>query len=339
LIDCRDLPLSASTCTAQEFASGCDLCSKGLRCNPNVHINVQVLDPHPRIDHELEYNVTFGARPIGSPYEPNCGPFYGAPGPVSCDLFRNYVPPNWVYDEGRSTQRINTNLALEPGGSCNASPSPRPEDHVWPFTVAPGIFQSPSGIYGNYSVSAGETATCPEQKPILTHGRPSNEIIADAEFVEDRGFRIEFLGDLILDCGHSPNPSEIHPPESILLHLGRPGDPHARYSLFGWHRFHWSLGNISVELWPNGVPTSADASLTATGVFYGDGGQIGSFTGPSGQWNCHPVPAASPNRLLCTLKPRSSSIVGVGPCASNPRMLPGCATDVAGGLIDVGWTP
>jgi hypothetical protein len=337
MIDCSELPLNASTCTPAEFATGCDLCGKGVRCSPGVHITVQVVDPHPRIDNELEYNVTFGARPVGGLYPIVCGDYLGAPSlSGSCDLHFKYEPPNWLFGPGRTRQLINTNLELMPGGDCNPSPFARPEELVWPYTVAPGIFQDPRGIFGNYATVAGETTTCPEQKRVLTHGLASNEV--SAEEGTDRGFRIEFLGDLILDCGHDPHPSEIHPPEAILLHLSRPGDPRARYSLFGWHRFHHLTGNLTVELWPNGVAGSADASLTADGEFFGDGGQIGGILGPAGKWNCMPVPAAAPNRLRCTLT-QGPNIVGLGFCDPNNRMLPGCAMDVAGGLVNVQWTP
>src|SRR5262249_6785050 len=140
-------------------------------------------------------------------------------------------------------------------------------------------------------------------RTVLTSlGVSSQDIVNSQNLGLDRGFRMEFLGDLILDCGHEPQPTEIHPPESIVLHLSRPADAHARYSLFGSHRNPLApLTDIVADLWPKALAPSANAFLDARGDFFGGGGSIGPIFGPLGTWVCYPYPFAAPSHLRCTL--------------------------------------
>ncbi len=137
----------------------------------------------------------------------------------------------------------------------------------------------------------------------------------------------ETLGDLIVDCGHVPFRTEIHPPVAIALHLA--GAPRSRYSLWGWHRSTLDREPVDVDLWPDEPRPSANAQIKMNVVF--DGG-IGSG---AGNWDCSPSPPDVPTHVECYLvadKPNA-----LGRCVDNPRMRSDCASDVAGGLVEVYW--
>ena len=138
---------------------------------------------------------------------------------------------------------------------------------------------------------------------------------------------MEMLGDLIIDCGHEPFRSEIHPPVAIALHLA--GTPRARYSIWGWHRSTEDREPVNVELWPDLPRPSATAQIKMDVVF--DGG-IGSG---AGKWDCAPSPPDVPTHFECTLAAANAN--AQGDRKDNPRMRSDCASDVAGGLVEVYW--
>ena len=136
------------------------------------------------------------------------------------------------------------------------------------------------------------------------------------------------LGDLIVDCGHVPFRTELHPPVAIALHLA--GTPRTRYSLWAWHRSTLDRDAVDVELWPAVPRPSANAQIKMDVVF--DGG-IGDG---QGKWQCSPAPSDVPNHISCHLSAAPST--NLDSCSKeNPRMRPDCASEVAGGLVEVYW--
>ncbi len=95
------------------------------------------------------------------------------------------------------------------------------------------------------------------------------------------------------------------------------------------------LGDLIVDCgrmhfcWPDAPRPNPTAQLEVHVVF--DGG-IGSG---AGKWNCSPSPPDVPTHIRCDLAADTPS--AQGSCIDNPRMRSDCASDVAGGLVEVYW--
>jgi hypothetical protein len=287
------------------------------------------------MEHELEYNLAFGAKDLGNGYHDDCGRDWG---PSQC-TFGAYSQGNTLSTRGSGPLGgvPNLQLGIDEGMQATGPASGSQDDlrnQVWPFTLAPGIFQSPEGVWGLFTTQTGVIDSSAlgsiPKIPILSVGtrafRPTTE-------TTDFGFRLEELGDLIVDCGHNPLRPEIHPPVAQLLHLA------GRYSLFGWHRVpHATVSDsdkpIIADLWPDLPRPSATALPSATVVF--DGGVVLGPDTLNNKWNCAPFPSLFPNRIRCILS--SSGHSGNGDkCGENERMRPACMTDEAGGIVQVTW--
>jgi hypothetical protein len=155
-------------------------------------------------------------------------------------------------------------------------------------------------------------------------------LAANADPSGDRAFRFEAVGDLIVDCGHEPLRTEIHPPTNILFHASvvHADMPQKRYGVFGWRRPESPDATAEFDLWP-GPRTPYGNTLTVS-----DGAPRPTGTDAL---ECAPYPPESPNRIRC--KVPAGGPGNHGACADSPRMLPACAKTAAGGLYDVKWAP
>jgi hypothetical protein len=181
--------------------------------------------------------------------------------------------------------------------------------------------------------------------------------------------RISFLGDAILDCGHSPYRVEIHPPHVITMdfaHLTYGGVSNGVVvGAFGWVNVR-SSQTLEFDLWPPPRP-SASARLVAMGadVQLPEGSVAGAFGPSSWGWafdrnlaysaatptmSCRPFPTALPNHIHCVYSdPSNASRPGqfmepqptvAGDLTSpyaNPRMTPSYATSRFDLRIFLGW--
>jgi hypothetical protein len=282
--------------------------------------------------HEIEYNLAFGAKDLGIGYHDDCGPGVG---PGECK-FNDYVQGNGVYTKGNLTREMQLGLTpdMQPTGPASGSQGDL-RDQVWPFTLAPGIFQSTEGIWGLVTTQTGVVnSSALGNIPKIAILSPASRLFRPTTETTDFGFRLEELGDLIVDCGHNPLKPEIHPPVAQLLHLA------GRYSLFGWHREPRSqIGDsdkpIIADLWPDLPRPTATAFPSATVVF--DGGVVLGPDTLNNKWNCAPFPSLFPNRIRCILSSSGHSALDPDHCAENQRMRPACKTDEAGGIVQVTW--
>jgi hypothetical protein len=327
------------------------------------------------LEHEIEYSVPAGAHDFGFGVQTDCG------GPVKCDA-ADFCPSNvtattafsdkfgdkpcngWDSDDNFFDSHdgvvFGPTATLTPMGSGvseAASEGRFWEDgqfrqDTWPFTVAPGIFQHPSGIYGRAAVHAGSVAAgslgAREYLSVLGSAADNASIekyiqgVRNQANVRDNAFRIEFLGDLIADCGHVPIKTELHPPQVVLLHLSAPFinptiPAPARYSLFGWARSSDSTkGDLVVDLWPNGPRPSANSTLSPIEVRGGEGSAQYRSSESSDQWRCLPYPPAAPSRIRCSLSHGGSNFHDG--CDEAPGMRAACATSISGLLTDVVWS-
>jgi hypothetical protein len=153
--------------------------------------------------------------------------------------------------------------------------------------------------------------------------------------LRETSFRIELVGDLILDCGHPPIHVEIHPFRAGLLHATPPPEDFGtaprvvRYSLFGWIRPLDQGEFLDFDLWPPPRPRGA---TKLSHRFLLPGGAVGA-EGIS----CEPWPPAAPNRLRCKQSTSQTVSANGEVCGNNPRMNPSCAVSFGGGLVEVYW--
>jgi hypothetical protein len=198
---------------------------------------------------------------------------------------------------------------------------------VHPFVFAPGAMHERFGwkdrvatVYGpghgTFNASTMSTRIIPE---------------ADSLVPDDWAFRLEFVGDLIIDCGHHPLRTEIHPPTNVLMHLSTPTMVHEkRYSVFGWNRQgNGQVDAAEFDLWPGPAPRGK--SKLVYKVLYPTGPDL-----PSANLVCAPYPLAAPNRIRCRVPPGDTA-GDTDVCGDNQRMHPSCATSVGGGLVQVLW--
>jgi hypothetical protein len=183
--------------------------------------------------------------------------------------------------------------------------------------------------------------------------------------------RLSFLGDPILDCGHSPYKVEIHPPHVVTMDLSKASYGGAAngavVAAFGWMNVEQVKSrSLEFDLWPPARPSANARLVTAgTNVQLPEGSVAGAF-GPS-TWGsvfdrntacsggtptmqCQEVPAALPNHVHCVYTdPKSPMGPGcdptVGPTEAgnvdspyeNPRMTPSYATSRFEVRIFMGW--
>jgi len=298
------------------------------------------------IENELEYNIAYGARVNktgwgpGFEYLEDCTPSdlpcectWGTPvqqafaSPIYTKAGK-YRPGNFLYGSKGLLVGLDDDARLV-GVSAKAVAQPdNPLFWTEPFTVAPGLFHEARAVWGKVARKAGTSSGALDSVSVLT---PELTKIGQTSLPTDSAdyaFRLEMLGDLIVDCGHVPFRSEIHPPVAAALHLA--GTKVTRYSLFGWHRKTLDRDPVVIDLWPGAPRPSNTAKLTTKVVF--DAG----FGSGAGTWSCTPSPVDQPSRVRCELVAGPTANATSG-CSENPRMRPACATDVAGGIVELAW--
>jgi hypothetical protein len=156
--------------------------------------------------------------------------------------------------------------------------------------------------------------------------------------IQDSAFRVEFAGDFVIDCGHEPLSSEIHPPNAILFHASIPQmTDRKRYSVFAYTRPGDEAPTF--DLWPGVRPKGKNQ--IAYEILSPSNDTVFKNT-----LQCQPYPSGNPNRVRCTLPPgqnvgnesicKDNSFEGLL-LPTNPRMIPSCSTNVGGALIEVRW--
>jgi hypothetical protein len=98
---------------------------------------------------------------------------------------------------------------------------------VYPFMLAPGIAHARQSMFQRTSLLMGATPLYTPDSSDAISILPPNALNGYAvrllqDLNDDPGFRVEFLGDLIADCGHEPIHLEIHPATNIVLHASTP---------------------------------------------------------------------------------------------------------------------
>lgn len=208
----------------------------------------------------------------------------------------------------------------------NFLPSPGEE---FPFTFAPGIMFDRRRIHLSSKEidGSGGVRIFPG---VENYVKNVNEQIEKKNIFTDAGFRVEFAGDFILDCGHEPLHPEIHPPTAIMMHASVPTLDminFKHYSIFSYSRVYDDKHNSEFDLWPGVRPEGAKEPMF----------EFLSPTSPKMKNDlvCKPYPQETPNRVRCVLSATSDQPGEL--CTYNHRFLPSCATAVGGGLIRVGW--
>jgi hypothetical protein len=207
---------------------------------------------------------------------------------------------------------------------------------VYPFMLAPGIAHARQSMFQRTSLLMGATPLYTPDSSDAISILPPNALNGYAvrllqDLNDDPGFRVEFLGDLIADCGHEPIHLEIHPATNIVLHASTPDMISSKgYSVFANKRAGLEDTTAEFDLWPGVRPKGKkrpnlfiDSPTAATGV-------------PS-NLDFAPFPPQSPNRIRCRLTPGAFDVGDGFLCANSPRMLPSCTTIAGGGLLHVGW--
>jgi len=323
--------VAVQTVHAYVHAAVCSILTGGADngvCGDDAYRVFRTPYPRQEIEHELEYGVAFGAN---SPAQVTPG--LDECGGLKCtsDSWVQGLPNCWSFSPPHSGVCVNSNLGadVDPNGG-NGFPF-----GIWPFTFAPGIFNPPAGIWGGVSKKFGHssglaaTSILPEE----IRRRPTD--LQEGFFAgENVGFRIQFVGDLIVDCGHNPLKTELHPPTAIQLNASTKGMVQKRYSIFGWHRQDFARAPIVFDLWP-GPRRSAAMRPSGTDLYPKSGGIFFSGSAPKGKIACSEFPPEAPSRFRCVLDPSSDTTDGR--CGDAPRLRPDCATDVAGGLVEVDW--
>jgi hypothetical protein len=289
-------------------------------------------------EHELEYNFAFGAIGYGNGYASECSATIPILDVGKC-TYDSYTRANLL--GSGSLPLVDVDDSLRAIGELNDGALA--SNKVWPFTFAPGIFNNALGAWGRMSLRAGPSSGAPAIVEVL----PSfarQLIDREGDAIAERGMRIAFLGDLIVDCGHNPLHQEIHPPLAMMLHASTSTMAFAkRYSLFGWHRRDEDRNDIVFELWPPrrlvaSAAIGAKDLITAAGEPSVPTGIVLDGSSTPGFIVCRPFPEVAPSRLRCVLSPGAGPIsISFADCSDSPRMLPACATDIAGGLVEVRW--
>jgi hypothetical protein len=219
--------------------------------------------------------------------------------------------------------------AFAPIGAYNKACVPFEESFVGPvhpFLFAPGAMHWRFGWQQRTATVQGVRTNSDFSAPAM-----SIKLLEDPIVPSDWAFRLEFVGDLIVDCGHNPLRTEIHPPTNVLMHLSTPSMVHAkRYSIFGWNRNgSGSADAAEFDLWP-GLPEKGKPRL-AYKILYPNHPGL-----PNANLDCQLYPISSPNRIRCRIPPGDAA-GNLDVCNSNQRMHPSCATSVGGGLVEVYW--
>lgn len=281
---------------------------------------------HHEMEIELEHRLTYGKKDGLDLCEPA---FNGG-----CAYQEGYKPGNEYHGNG-----INVSLDKDLKSLFDAPTGPA---QVYPFTNIPGMVNQSSGVLARFAQTSGFSDTPP---PVL--GIAPDAVAQFAALPQNSkhpllqtAFRAQFIGDLIVDCGHNPIRTEIHPPTSILLHAtphpdllsasGAAASPARRYTLWGWKRHNDFTSPPSYDLWPG--PRPKGATSIAFKILQPVGAS--QLTG----FSCSPVPSYAPNRIVCV--PSGGGATSGQQdmvCAHNPRMLPSCAETSGGGLVEVYW--
>lgn len=220
------------------------------------------------------------------------------------------------------------------------------QPRIFPSSRFPGFASQRGSIYGATVTVASTDGSVPwSQRDALRAGAVSllpeavrKRTYAASSFnppsARETAFRLELVGDMILDCGHPPIHVEIHPFRSGVLHATPPPEDFgteprvARYSLFGWTRPIDGGELLDFDLWPPPRPRGATKLEHRFLLPAG-----GNFSGIA----CERWPTVAPNRLRCRQSTSQPLLENEEVCADNPRMNPSCAQSLGGGLLEVYW--
>jgi hypothetical protein len=287
------------------------------------------------IEIELEHRVAFGK----TDGEDLCDEYVSFNGVCSAT---DYGQLNGVYRAstlgvpsigfgGGCSHHVYVGKEFDPIGGYNTSQGSNGcveggfEGRVNPFVFAPGAMGRRAAWNERIATVTGSGFTTFNASTMSTRIVPQ----ADSFVPDGWAFRLEFVGDLIIDCGHNPLRTEIHPPTNLLMHLSTPTMVHTkRYSVFGWNRQGRSAA-AQFDLWP-GPPPNGKSRL-AHRILYPTGADL-----PPSGLVCSAYPTAAPNRVRCRV-PIGDTAGDTDVCSNNQRMHPSCATSVGGGLVDVYW--
>jgi hypothetical protein len=250
--------------------------------------------------------------------------------------FTDYHQQNGVYAYmgSQKTSLVDVNSQLLSQGLLAGAAL---DNKKYPFVLAPGIFHANSSIFGRSLLRQGEFDSTNafgynEQKDSISvlPEKMAKSYLAKFDGKVGPGFRVEFLGDLISDCGHEQLHLEIHPPTNIMLHASTPEMGSARrYSLFAQARYENSLVPLApFDLWPGPRPKGKST------LFFHILSPVNDSP-VSSNLDCAPFPDQNPNRIRCQLVSKDTGDFDI--CSHNNRMLPHCAKTVGGGLVEVDW--
>jgi hypothetical protein len=216
---------------------------------------------------------------------------------------------------------------------------------------------------------------------VLSLGNPSTMFIPstnggigfaaslDLEDWDGEPHRISFLGQPILDCGHWPYSTEIHPPHIITMPVKRRTYTVNGVAVSGLEIATFGWSNITVQqqiefdVWPPPRPNAkfelvawgADHRVTSVPIPLGsddDQGRYGYIIdsgAPQGGVHgspsliCQPYPLYAPNHMHCVYDDPSAGtnapVVNDTDNYGNPRMTPYYATSRFEQRVFLGWKP
>lgn len=305
--------------------------SQKVQCsNDHMILYKKPADAEQEIDLEIEHAITFNSPFIS---ETECWDNTMVTG--ECTR-KNYIKRNMITyaapgPAGGAIAVTTEDEPMSPSGAFNSTLGV--SENVYPFTLLPGFVGDGFATFGRVANVYGEipAGSAPPSTRILPD--PIVSQLLAKPFGKDAGFRAEFLGDVVIDCGHMPLHPEIHPPSNIVLHASPPvdvqgWDPQARrYSIFAMNRKAGSPPSAPFDLWPG--PRAPGKTTLRFDVLFPVAQSPAAFG-----LNCSAFPSESPNRMRCVLNANDSSD---GCTDGSARFRPNCVGGRGGGLVEVGW--
>jgi hypothetical protein len=299
----------------------------------------------PTVEHELEYNLSYGAGAIAG-YDSFCGD-QAIPGQCTFDFYS--LANKLSTADGHLFVSLDQNSTAIGGYDSVLGPDAPAPQWAYPYAIAPGIFSKPSSIWARHATSVGTVTDATNYPWLRVLPQADIDAFNPSSLEYASGFRFEFLGDLITDCGHNPLHQEIQPPIAMALHASTARDMYdvERYSLFAWARRDFIDQTVTFDLWPP-VPPAPGMKLQFSVLQSNHDGAPSIVLGdlssaPPGKLVCAPYPQQGSNRIHCTFRGNSTSdspsVPSQSDCNANKRMLPSCSRGIAGGLVELRWVP